>query len=66
MVGPVLYPLHTLNPLAGIIDSFQNVVLRAQPPDFSSMLPGMVMTVILLPLSYRFFKSEEAYFADVI
>jgi len=61
-----LYTLYTLNPLAGIIDSFQNVVLRGLPPDFSSMLPGMILTVILLPLSYRFFKSEEAYFADVI
>jgi hypothetical protein len=30
------------------------------------MLPGMVLTAILLPLSYRFFKLEEAYFADVI
>ena len=62
----VLFTIYTLNPLAGIIDSFQNVVLRDQPPDFSSMLPGMVLTAILIPLSYRFFKSEEAYFADVI
>ena len=62
----MLYTIYTLNPLAGIIDSFQNVVLRGLPPDFSSMLPGMILTVILLPLSYRFFKSEEAYFADVI
>jgi len=30
------------------------------------MLPGMVLTAILLPLSYRYFKWEEAYFADVI
>ena len=62
----LLYTIYTLNPLAGIIDSFQNVVLRGQLPDFSSMLPGMIMTAILLPLSYRFFKMEEPYFADVI
>jgi lipopolysaccharide transport system permease protein len=62
----LLYTIYTLNPLAGIIDNFQNVVLRGLPPDFSSMLPGLVLTAILLPLSYRFFKSEEAYFADVI
>jgi lipopolysaccharide transport system permease protein len=62
----LLYTIYTLNPLAGIIDSFQNVVLRGQPPDFSSMLPGIVLTAILLPLSYRIFKREEEYFADVI
>lgn len=62
----LLYTIYTLNPLAGIIDSFQNVVLRSQLPDFSSMLPGVIMTAILLPLSYRFFKMEEPYFADVI
>lgn len=62
----LLFTIYTLNPLAGIIDSFQNVVLRGQAPDFSSMLPGIIMTIVLLPLSYRFFKNEEAYFADVI
>jgi hypothetical protein len=30
------------------------------------MLPGLILTAILLPLSYRYFKWEEAYFADVI
>jgi lipopolysaccharide transport system permease protein len=62
----LLYSIYTLNPLAGIIDSFQNVVLRGQPPDFTSLLPGLVLTAILLPLSYRYFKWEETYFADVI
>ena len=62
----LFYTIYTLNPLAGIIDSFQNVVLRGLPPDLGSMLPGLILTAILLPLSYRYFKWEEAYFADVI
>ena len=62
----MLYTIYTLNPLAGIIDSFQNVVLRGLPPDFGSMLPGLILTAALLPLSYRYFKWEEPYFADVI
>ncbi len=32
--------VYTLNPLAGIIDSFQNVVLRGLPPDFQALIPG--------------------------
>ena len=61
-----LYTLYTLNPLAGIIDAFQSVVLRNEPPDLRAMLPGMLLIAVLLPLSYAFFKRAESYFADVI
>ena len=62
----VLYTLYTLNPLAGIIDSFQNVVLRGLPPDFLALLPGAILVAIALPISYLFFKRAESHFADVI
>ena len=61
-----LYTLYTLNPLAGIIDAFQNVVLRGLPPDFGAMVPGAILVAVLLPLSYRYFKRAESHFADVI
>lgn len=61
-----LYTLYTLNPLAGIIDAFQSVVLRAQPPDLTAMIPGAILIAVLLPLSYLYFKRAESYFADVI
>ncbi len=62
----VLYILYTLNPLAGIIDSFQNVVLRGLPPNFSALMPGAILVAIGLPTSYLFFKRAESHFADVI
>jgi lipopolysaccharide transport system permease protein len=62
----LLYTLYTLNPMAGIIDAFQSVVLRNEPPDLTTMVPGMILIAILLPLSYAFFKRAESYFADVI
>ena len=62
----LLYTLYTLNPLAGIIDAFQSVVLRNQAPDLGALLPGMLLVAVLLPLSYLYFKRAEAYFADVI
>jgi lipopolysaccharide transport system permease protein len=62
----VLYTLYIANPLAGIIDSFQGVVLAGTDPDALTLLPGMIVTATALPLSYMFFKRAEAYFADVI
>lgn len=65
-MSDLFYKMYLLNPLAGLIDSFQNVMLRGLPPDFSAMLPGFLLVVCLLPLSYLYFKRAEAYFADVI
>ena len=62
----ILYTIYTANPLAGIIDSFQRVVLLGQPPDLPALLPGVVVTAVALPLSYMLFKNAEAYFADVV
>lgn len=62
----VLYTVYTMNPLAGIIESFQNVVLRGAPPDFHALLPGAIIVAVALPVSYVIFKRAEAYFADVI
>ncbi|MDP2827054.1 MAG: ABC transporter permease [Sulfuricellaceae bacterium] len=62
----LLYTLFTLNPLAGLIDAFQNVTLRGLPPDAGAMMPGMVLTLVLLPFSYLYFKRAESFFADVI
>ena len=62
----LLYILYTANPLAGIIDAFQRVMLKGQAPDPSAMLPGMVLVTALLPISYWIFKRAETHFADVI
>ncbi len=61
-----LYTLYTLNPLAGIIDSVQRVLLKGMAPDFQALLPGFILIAILLPLSYLFFKRAENWFADII
>lgn len=61
-----VYTVYLANPLAGIIDAFQAVLLRAEAPDVTTVLPGMVVTVIALPISYLFFKNAERSFADVV
>ncbi len=47
-----LYTLYTLNPLAGIVDAFQRVLLKGLPPDPGAMWPGMVLTVLAFPICY--------------
>lgn len=61
-----LYLLYTLNPMAGIIDAMQRTLLMGQEPAWSNMLPGAILILVLLPLSYAVFKRAESYFADVI
>jgi len=61
-----LFFLYTLNPLAGIIDGFQRAVLRDLAPDLRALLPGLVLTLLALPVSYLLFKRAESHFADVI
>jgi lipopolysaccharide transport system permease protein len=61
-----LYALYVANPMTGVIDGIQNALLRNQPPDWAVLAPGALLVVVLLPLSYLFFKRAESYFADVI
>jgi lipopolysaccharide transport system permease protein len=75
-VSPVIYPLgvvpdswralYLLNPMAGIINSFRDVLLRGQAPDPLPLLYAIVVTACALPLAYLAFKRTEATMADVI
>lgn len=62
----MLYAVYTMNPITGIIDSFQRTVLKGLPPNLEVLWPGMAFTAVMLPLSYLYFKRAEAYFADII
>lgn len=62
----LVYTLYTANPLAGLIDAFQRVMLKGLPPDVHALLPGMVVVAFTLPVSYLLFKRAESWFADVI
>jgi lipopolysaccharide transport system permease protein len=75
-VSPVVYPLtdvparfrriYVLNPMAGIVENFRRVILEGKPPDMMSLEVATVVSFILLPVVYVFFKRREATMADVI
>jgi len=61
-----LYTVYTTNPIAGIVDSFQRVLLKGLPPDIGAMWPGMIATAVLMPVSFWIFKRAAGWFADVV
>lgn len=75
-VSPVIYPLgvvpdawrpwYLLNPMAGIINGFRDVLLRAQFPDVVPLTYAAVVTACALPLAYLIFKRAEATMADIV
>ena len=75
-VSPVIYPLdvvphawravYLLNPMAGIIQAFRDVLLRGIRPDTTPLVFAIAVTAVVLPLAYLFFKRAEATMADVV
>jgi lipopolysaccharide transport system permease protein len=74
--SPVIYPLnivpaswrawYLLNPMAGIVASFRDVLLHQAAPDPQPLRLALVVTALALPAAYLFFKRAEATMADVI
>lgn len=74
--SPVIYPLgavpaswrpwYFLNPMAGIVSSCRDILLRGGAADPVPLRVAIVVTAIALPLAYLFFKRAEATMADVI
>jgi lipopolysaccharide transport system permease protein len=74
--SPVIYPLsalppdwrtwYLLNPMAGIISSCRDILLRGVAPDPVPLRIALIVTAIALPIAYLFFKRAEATMADLI
>jgi lipopolysaccharide transport system permease protein len=74
--SPVVYPLsaapvrwrdlYLLNPMVGIIENFRRVILQGQTPDLASLGSAALISIVLLPIGYAFFKRVEATLADII
>jgi lipopolysaccharide transport system permease protein len=74
--SPVIYPLsavpaawrpwYLLNPMAGIIASFRDVLLHGRLTDSIPLAYAAIISVIALIVSYVLFKRAEATMADVV
>lgn len=73
---PVIYPadlvpdkyriLFQINPMAVIINAYRQVVLGGGEPKYSSLLIGLIVSIITLLIGFSYFKSREKIFADNI
>lgn len=73
---PVIYPLssvpvrlrpyYTLNPMVGVIENFRRVILRGAAPDLKSLLTSTIVSIVLLFVTYIYFKRIEATMADFV
>jgi lipopolysaccharide transport system permease protein len=67
---PVIYPLDTvraalppwgsalysLNPMAGVVDTFRRAVVLHQPPDVQALAIAAAVALVLAPAAYLYFK----------
>jgi lipopolysaccharide transport system permease protein len=73
---PVVYPLeivpqrvrsiYILNPMVGVIENFRQVALHGVAPDFRTLGVAALVSLLLLPVAYVYFKHVEATVADII
>jgi len=76
LISPVLYPLslvpeqfkavYLLNPMAALIEAYRTALLYGQFPTVRSLGGAFLAAVLLFGLGYRYFKSVEQRFADVM
>jgi lipopolysaccharide transport system permease protein len=72
---PIIYPttkipehllsLYYLNPLAGLIEAYRNVLLEQRPPG-DGFVMATVIAVVTFIVGYWFFKRVEPQFADIV
>lgn len=74
---PIIYPVErvperfrilymTVNPMAGLIDSYRRVVVTAEWPQYPYLLSATAISIVVFLVAYWYFKKVEPVFADII
>jgi len=61
-----LYAVYTMNPIAGVVDTFRRAVILHQPPDVHALAMSVLVAGLLLPVAYMYFKYVELTMADLV
>jgi len=60
-----LRPYYFLNPMAGILESYRDVLLNGKYPGFNFVLSALISLIVFV-IGYWFFKRVEFRFADIV
>jgi len=73
---PIIYPVslvpawlqswYMLNPMAGIVHSYRQIILKAQLPDWPTVGMAGVISLLIFAGGYLIFRKLEDSFADII
>jgi lipopolysaccharide transport system permease protein len=66
IVPAELRPWYLLNPMAGLIESYRDVVIHGRAPQMDALGASIIISLLLFAVAYPFFKRAERAFADVI
>ena len=71
---PIVYPISILpeyvralmnyNPMANLIDAFQDILVKGQWPEWSSLLPVSIIAIILCAFGMRLFRKHAGEMVD--
>jgi lipopolysaccharide transport system permease protein len=72
---PVMYPLSKippdlrrlfrLNPMTGIVESFRDVLVVGEAPNWNLLTPAIIGAVVMLAVGIWYFRDTEPRFADL-
>lgn len=73
--SPIIYPVtlvpesirqyYYLNPMAGILETYRNILLYGEPPG-AYLIPSAITSFLVLFFGYWLFKRLEFLFADIV
>nr|CRH08058.1 Putative O-antigen export system permease protein rfbA [Candidatus Magnetococcus massalia] len=76
LATPVMYPsnqvperwraFYDLNPMVGLIDSYRDVLLHNQAPDFAVLGESVLIIGIIWAVAWPLFRMVSQYFSDVL
>jgi lipopolysaccharide transport system permease protein len=65
LVPDSLRPYYYLNPMAGILEAYRDVLIHGQMPG-SYLVQSLIVSLVVFLLGYWFFKRVEYQFADIV
>jgi homopolymeric O-antigen transport system permease protein len=66
IVPTELRPWYILNPMAGLIESYRDVIVHGRAPQMDALAASVIISLVLFAIAYPYFKRAERAFADVI